>query len=152
MVGRLLLIIVAFVLFGCQREVPTAVPPATASGTPREEASLTPYGLAQAMDIPVYPGAEAPDGRSRAPFEDSHGGTRYELVLTTSDPLEKVVGFYRDKLKLDVMTTAGTAQAIGKTPRGNDLILSISREGATTAIHAKAIAYGKVKDGKSAKP
>jgi hypothetical protein len=109
---------------------------------PQGEA-LSPERLAELVDIPLYPGASAPSGKSKAPLKDASGGTRYELIQVTADPVAKVAAFYKEKLALDTLVSGNSGTAMGKSPKGNYLILTLSRTGDETTIKANAIAPPK---------
>lgn len=102
-------------------------------------ASLTPAGMAKAMDVPLYPGAEAPDGLSTMPKRISDGTIHYLLVLATKDSPARVNAWYTSKLGLQAM---GKMLA-GKTKNGNDVIVTVGPEGGRTLVRIKSIAYGK---------
>jgi hypothetical protein len=130
---------------GCTRPDPPAEHEHNHGPSPAtrlEPNGATPETLAQAMDVPVYPGSRVPDGVSRAPQPDGHGGTRYELVMHTSDSVGEVSAFYRERLGLAAMEEGDHAQLIGKTPNGNDAIIRIVRDGEMTTIRVNVIAYG----------
>ena len=137
------------VLVGCSSsekpEPATAKLPEIKKGevglAPTKSEDLTPEGLAKLMDVPAYPGAEAPDGVTRPPAKDGYGGTRIELVLATKDPVKNVADFYKNKLKIDGFPQGSGMQLIGKTSKGNDLMIAIGPEAGRTMIRIKAIAY-----------
>lgn len=99
----------------------------------------TPQELAAQCDVPIYPGAKAPDDMSRMPRHDNDG-VHYELVLTTKDPVGKVADFYSKQLKLPVDKLQTTPSIVGETPKGNDLILTFNTELGQTVIRIKSIA------------
>lgn len=125
-------------LAGCSRQ--ESPRPAEGAGK-GEEAVLTPQSLAEKADVPIYPGAKVPDGRSRAPYEIPNGETRVEIVMETPDPLAKVIAFYEAKVK-QIGNASGPLVA-GKTPKGNDVLINVSRDGKLTTIKVNAIAYGE---------
>ena len=108
--------------------------------------TLTPEEIAKTVEVPLYPGATAPDGLSRAPAKDQAGDTRYELVLRTADPVEKVAAWYEKETKLEGMREGGSAQLIGKTASGHDAMITITpdeSEKGKTRIRVAAIVYQK---------
>ena len=146
------LLAISLVLIGCSKPAdqpapdttkPTTEKPVTKAETPKQEANLTPATLAEKIDAPLYPGSEAPDQMTRPPVDDKFGGTRYELVLATKDSIDKVAQFYQDKLHLDALARDNGKQLIGKSPKGNDLLIMVGTEAGRTMIRFKAIAYKK---------
>lgn len=147
----LVLIALGLLGTGCatSKETPQANPPVTktaeasgdapASKEPSAPADLTPESIAKAADVPLYPGAQAPDGMSMMPKKRDDGSTHYSLVLATNDPVKKVAAWYTEKLNLRAMS----GMIIGKSPKGNDLILKIAPEAGRTLVHIKSIAYSK---------
>ena len=57
----------------------------------------TPQEFAERADVPLYPGAETPDKTSNVRREGNE--VRYEIVMITKDMPDKVMSFYKDKLK-----------------------------------------------------
>lgn len=100
----------------------------------------SPAELSKAADVPLYPDAHVPSGRSRAPYKDPQGAMHYEIIMLTSDTSEKVLAFYRTKMK-DM--GGGGPMIVGKTPNGNDVIITAVREGKETTIKANVIVYSK---------
>jgi len=121
---------VAILCVGCASSPPVAKP---------IEPILGPDDLAARVDIPLYPKAEIPDGRSRAPHTDDAGSTRYELIQTTKDPVAKIVRFYQEKLKLEAGKGTNPVMLMGQSPKGNYLMIRILPEKGSTMIQANAI-------------
>ena len=141
------LLIVGFTGAGCAKEEKaasvTTMPPASTGPVSNEPASkiatvdLTPASMATAMDVPLYPGATAPDGLSSKPDKRTDGSTRYSLVLATKDAPAKVLAFYAKELGLEAK--AGTV--VGTTKKGNAVIVSAAPEAGRTLVRLKSIAY-----------
>lgn len=102
----------------------------------------SPQDLAAKCDVPLYPGAKAPEGMNRMPRRDPEG-IHYDLVLTTPDPPRKVIQYYATSLKLNASTTGGALAVMGKTPKGNDAIIAVASEGGQTVVRIQALAYAK---------
>ncbi len=135
----------ALFLVACAKPVETSKADAAGTPTPASPAAsadLTPEGVAKSADVPLYPGAEAPENMSAMPDHRSDGSTHYSLVLATPDSLEKVTTWYVGKLALSSKPMGGGQTIIGKTPKGNDLIVTIAPEAGRTMIRIKSIAYG----------
>jgi hypothetical protein len=101
----------------------------------------TPEELAKRCDLPIYPGAKAPDGMSRMPRKDPGGGTAYDLVLTTHDDKSRVTSFYSKVLKKPALRSKEGNQIMGRTPKKNDAIVTVTSDGGETMIRINAISY-----------
>lgn len=136
------LLIVGLVGTGCTKEE-KAAPDTTAPVATGEPASkiatvdLTPARMAATMDVPLYPGATAPDGLSSIPDVRTDGSTHYSLVLASPDAPAKVLAFYAKALGLEAK--AGTV--VGTTKKGNAVIVSAATEAGRTLIRLKSITY-----------
>ena len=130
----------ALLLVACSKPAetppPAAKPPATG---PKVESPKTPEAMAKAMDVPLYPGATAPDGLSTAPEKRTDGGTRYSLVLATKDTPEKALAWYGDHLR--AQSVGG--MVAGMSPKGNNVIVTAKVEAERTLVTIKSIAYPK---------
>ena len=128
----------ALLLVACSKPAPA--PTATAAVPPKSAAvPESPEAMAKAMDVPIYPGAEAPDGLSSRPDVRSDGSTHFSLVLATKDAPAKALAWYGDHLA--AQTLGG--MVAGKTPKGNDVIVTAKTEAGRTLVRIKSIAYGK---------
>ncbi len=92
-------------------------------------------------DIPIYPDARMPDNKSNV--RSNGGQTRLELVMRTSDPIEKVAKFYVKELKLDRSKEGNAVRLMGRTPKGNYAIVDLTKVDNDTLISAVAIAIDK---------
>jgi len=101
----------------------------------------TPDELAADCDVPIYPGATAPQAMSHMPTKDSEGAMRYELVLATKDSPEKVAKFYGDKLHFESKQGEGGVSLMGTTAKKNAVIIKVGPEAGQTIIRINAIAY-----------
>jgi hypothetical protein len=101
----------------------------------------SPMELAKECDVPMYPGAKAPDGMSRLPRKNQDGSMTYDLVLTTNDSPEKVANFYAEGLKLKATKAGGAVHLMGKTPKKNDVILTIESGAGQTIVRISSIKY-----------
>jgi hypothetical protein len=88
----------------------------------------------------MYPGSKAPDGMSRLPRKDAEG-VHYDLVLTTSDSPKRVIDFYTTQLKVRPAASEDGSMLVGKTPKGNDALISVAAEGGQTVVRIRALAY-----------
>lgn len=133
----------ALLLVACAKPQTPAVPAVEAPAKPPAAASanLTPESLAKAMDVPLYPGAEAPDRMSSMPETRPDKSVHYSLVLATTDDVDKVAAWYEKQLGLKVMPGMGGKSIVGKTKTGNDVIVTIGPEAGRTMIRVKAIKY-----------
>lgn len=90
-------------------------------GTPQENLAtnaqfMSAADLAAKADVPIYPGAETPEGTSTV--QSSKDGTRYEIVMSTTDIPEKVMKFYESKLQHAELMAAGST-VMGMSPKGH---------------------------------
>ncbi len=131
----------ALLLVACTKPAPV---PVVAPAPPKPVAvDLTPEGMAKAMDVPLYPGAEAPDGLSVAPVRSKDGSTRYSLVLATKDPVDKAATWYADRLRSTAPKFQGGRSIFAQSPKGNDLQIVVAPEAGRTLIRIKSMAYQK---------
>lgn len=135
--------VLALALAACSRAPET---PAAGGSTPPPPAppvasDLTPEGMAKAADVPMYPGALAPDGLSSAPRRGQDGTTHYTLVLATEDSPQKAAAWYASALKLKAVPGMGGVSILGKSKKGNDLMITIGPEAGRTLIRIRSIAY-----------
>lgn len=128
----------ALLLAACAKPHESA-PPTEPSAAKVVASALTPEDMARAMDVPVYPGATAPDGMSSAPEKRGDGSTHYAMVLATGDSPSKVLAWYAKGLDLPALG----GSIIGKTKKGNDLLIKVAPEAGRTLVRIKSIAYGK---------
>lgn len=100
-------------------------------------AFLTPTEMAEKADVPLYPGAETPDGKSSV--KEGEAENRYEILMTTPDPVDKVLAFYESKMERSQKTTSNDG-VMGTTAKGNFVIVNTSRTGKKTTITAVSVA------------
>ena len=131
----------ALLLVACTKPAPV---PVVATAPPKPVAvDLTPEGMAKAMDAPLYPGSEAPDGLSTAPYRTKDGTVHYSLVLATKDPVDKAALWYAERLKTTAPKFQGGRSVFAQSPKGNDLQIVFAPEAGRTLIRIKSIAYVK---------
>lgn len=131
------LICLAMALAGCSREPETTakqpegemiVP--TKGGAPVDSSALmSATDLAKAADIPLYPKAELPSGKSNLRKDDKQ--TRYEVVMVSTDPSDKILAFYRAKLE---HVSDAKDQVMGTTKKGQYVIVKTTTEKGKTNI------------------
>lgn len=134
----------ALILVACAKpeEAPApVVVKAPPKATPLEKAPDTPEAMAKAMDVPLYPGAEAPDRMSSAPEKRTDGGIGYSLVLATKDPVPAVAAWYGKQLKLPALPGKKGMTVVGLTGKGNQTIVNVAPEAGRTFIRIKSIVY-----------
>ena len=73
----------------------------------------TPEEMAQKMDVPLYPGAEAPQDMSEKPKKRPDGGIGYSLVLATNDPVKKVGEWYGKELGMSALPSKAGMTIVG---------------------------------------
>jgi hypothetical protein len=100
--------------------------------TPNPDQFTSPAGLAQKADVPLYPGADTPEGASTVQSSDK--GTRFEIVMSTTDPAPKVLKFYEGKLQHAEIITGGTT-VMGISPKGNYVSVKTSKVSNRTDIN-----------------
>jgi hypothetical protein len=135
-------------LAGCSREPEPAVAPdghVHVAGEAAEEhidpeQAMSPTEMAEKADVPLYPDADAPDGKSN--FRKSDAETRYEIVLTTPDPPEKVLKFYEKNL---TKAQRMTPKLMGVSKKGNSVMVSADQSNGLTTITLVSIAMTGLK-------
>jgi hypothetical protein len=133
--------------FGCSKPISAPESPGddpSSRTTTAFNAPSTPQEMAGRCDVPIYPGAQAPDDLSRMPHKDPDGNTNYELVLTTKDSGKQVGDFYGRALKLPVSQDKNVYTLVGTSPHGSEVILHIDPEGGQTVIRIHSIAHKAV--------
>ncbi len=94
--------------------------------------------MATKQGVPLYPGAEAPEGQSSVTMGVTEG--RYTLVLVTPDPLPKVVSFYKSKIPvLNGGMNNGNAEFLGSSANKSSVALTISSKDKKTTIRLSAV-------------
>jgi hypothetical protein len=139
-----LTVALATLLCACSREPSIPDKPSddpSARTTTIHNPPQTPQAASTACDVPMYPGAKAPDGMSRMPRVNQDGSTTYNLVLTTNDTPQKVADFYSNDLKIAPVKTDIGLRIMGKTPKKNDAIVTIESEAGETVVRISSIAY-----------
>lgn len=127
---------------------PVAAPPANLPGQKRPEgfvdpAQSTPVPMTSGVaaeissgaDVPLYPGA----GEVAAASGKQGERERFEIRMTTPDPIEKVEAFYVEQLKLEASGEAANRQLMGRSPKGRFVIITLKREGEKTKIEARVV-------------
>jgi hypothetical protein len=129
---------------GCTKSAVTAQAPGDDPSTRTTtdfNAPSTPEEMAQKCDVPIYPGALAPDDMSRMPHKDNDGNTVYELVLTSKSTPAQVAEFYSKSLKLPSSKGKDGTTMFGTSPHGNELLLEIVHEGGQTVTRIHSIVH-----------
>lgn len=94
--------------------------------------------MAKKEGIPIYPGSQTPSGESSV--TSGAGETRYELVMVTSDSINKVADFYRQKIAgLDGKVTGDTADFMGMAGTNIPVHITAGVRNGKTNIRAAAI-------------
>lgn len=85
------------------------------------------------LSVPFYPGSKAVSGRDMK--ADTNGKKTFVSVRTTSDTSDKVINFYRDKVKEATTTQAGDMSAIGgKLADGRQVSVMAIKKGGVVEI------------------
>ncbi len=95
-----------------------------AGGKPEEGELLSPTELAAKADVPLYPGAELPDGKSNV--RSDQGSSRYEILMSSPDPVDKILKFYGQKLQKAERMPGGD-NLMGMTPKGHYASVKVVR-------------------------
>jgi len=80
------------------------------------------------LGVPIYPGAEQTEGGMQVKSAKGVSGT---YVFRTSDPPEKVLAFYREKLQdrdANFIEAAGSGMITGGKDRENGFLIAVARE------------------------
>jgi len=94
--------------------------------------------MATKQGVPLYPGSDAPSGQSTVTSGVTESS--YNLVLETSDPVKKVVDFYKSKVPgLNGGANAGGSEFRGLTPNKTPVHITISGKDGKTRISVVAI-------------
>lgn len=133
--------VILLVLFGCSPTQQATQPTESSSNRPAVT-SQTPatQTLLDRLGVPTYPGS-VQAGSAESP--ESAGSTHYNVLLTTSDSVAKVLAFYKDQLKFASSTKDGVSQLVGRTKQGADVLIFIQPEEDGTHITVKGILYSK---------
>ena len=105
--------------------------------TPTNGVAMSKDELSAKADIPLYPGAEVPEGQSKV--TPTSVETRYEINMYTSDSVDKVADFYKDKLHMDKQGTSSSANLLGMTPKGELAKITVEAKDGKTHIQAVAV-------------
>lgn len=124
------LLVAALLIVGCEGRKPVVSPEQHANATIESAEEL-----AAAADIPLYPGAQLPEGRSNIKTLDKE--TRYEIIMTTADDPAKVQMYYEREAKVSKIPDTGSL--MGLSSKGHFLKLDIARKGDETTITAVAV-------------
>ncbi len=150
-VALLSIAIVCVFASGCYRDEPgdlkANASKAEDKGNPQREIpengiAMSKNDLAAKADIPLYPGSITPEGLSK--IVPSSTGTKYEINMTTSDPVSKVADFYQAKLHLDKQGASNAIDMFGMTPKGLLAKIKIGTKNGKTEIQAVSIDEKKV--------
>jgi hypothetical protein len=134
-IGCLLVLVVA----GCSgpktEDMPAVAPAAPTTTIPASTG--TPLDLA---GVPTYPGATQA-GSAVSP--ESAGATHFSVLLNTSDSVDKVVAYYKEKLGFQSSSKSEMTQLVGRTKQGADVLIFITPDQGQTQISVKGILYSK---------
>jgi hypothetical protein len=100
---------------------------------PSAEAPAEDAGSGVATGVPVYPGATATEGGGELSTGDTSGGTKVQQY-TTSDSVDAVAAFYKDKLG---------PRALSARSGGSALVQLMGSDGAITVAIAPDSGSGK---------
>lgn len=131
--------VVLAALFGCSETQKPSESPQVEKAPIPADTGLSPEKVALQADIPIYPGATFPNGVTKAPAKDSNGKLHVYLVMTTKDPAEKVLDFYKGKGQMEVTKEAKASQVMGVTPKGNMAIIKVATGASETTIDISSI-------------
>ncbi len=106
-----------------------------------EERVITPFGtvettkdpakIAEKLDVDIYPGARAIEGGSDVRAMGMHTVTG---VFETSDPVDKVAAFYRDRYPKGIYTASGNEHTLVVAEKGSMITIHMQDEGGRTKL------------------
>jgi hypothetical protein len=115
---------------GCSS--PPAKPDLAAKTSP---VIMSPEELLQKADLEQYPGSSMPEGKSSVSVKGEE--TRVEVVMLTSDSVQKVIDFYKKAVSHPEVTGKGDRQALlGTTEHQGFARIFAVRKKAQTEIQA----------------
>ena len=86
------------------------------------------------LGVPQYPGATLKDEGSQAKVQTG-AGTAHSVALTTTDPPQKVIDWYKGQVTVDTsMTTPDGAMLMGKCKDGQQVTVTASLDNGKTTI------------------
>lgn len=150
--GTWLLALVALLaLPGCRKkavvvETPQAV---VTEGSSVLESQMS--TVATKFGVPIYPGAKPDSKFSMMPASNAPAERAY-LMYVTTDPVEKVLAFYKSQMSLQEQMVGAVAQLKGMTPTGAALTINIARDltnartSFTITANAQATTYASQTD------
>lgn len=125
-------------LLGCSRDSSVEKPATSMSkAIPENGIAMSKDELAAKADIPLYPGADVPEGQSKVTPLSTE--TRYEINMFTGDPVSKVEAFYKDKLRVDKQGSNTAIDMMGMTPKGELAQIKIETKNGKTHIQAVSV-------------
>lgn len=106
-----------------------------------EERVVTPFGtvettkdpakIAEKLDVEIYPGAKAVEGGSDVRAMGMHTVTG---IFETSDPVDKVAAFYRERYPKGIYTASGGEHNLAVPDKGSMISIHMQDEGGRTRI------------------
>ncbi len=93
-------------------------------------------------DVPLYPGATFPNGKSQQPKKDESGKLHIYLFMETKDPVEKVVQFYQSAGQFSVLKQSNMQQLQGLSKKGNLELITVTGSPTGTTIDVKSVQGG----------
>ena len=125
------------VMIGCTKAPAPDAASKTDSAKEVQGIAMAPSELFKKAEFPQYPGSDLPEGKSGITSAGSQ--TRYELHMTTTDSIQKVVDYYKSKLKVDQKGTAQAVDMLGMTPKGKLVQIKLGLSKGSTTIQAVVI-------------
>ena len=100
--------------------------------------------MAKKGGIPIYPGSDVPQGGSTVTAGVTESS--FKMTMVTSDPLKKVLSYYKTKLPtLNGGMNNGTADMLGTTSTKAPIHVTISSKDGKTTVVATAIVENSAK-------
>ncbi|MEA2552256.1 MAG: hypothetical protein QOJ65_432 [Fimbriimonadaceae bacterium] len=122
---------------------------ASAPGSPSEVMGR----YAQQFGVPIYPGASPDTSHFAAPPQET---SRIYLVYVSSDPIEKVLEFYKRSMTMQVFQYGTATQLKGTSSTGADVTInvgpSVQRSGTNFTITAVALPATRIASASPAMP
>jgi hypothetical protein len=133
-------LILALVLGACKREDPSAAVEQEHNHDTQEVQGIveSPESLAGRADVPIYPGATLPEGKSNVRSDGQQ--TRFELVMESEDAALDVNAFYERESGFESRPDGDGFTLMGRTPKGHYAMVTVQREAEVTKIVAVSIA------------
>jgi hypothetical protein len=119
---------------------PSTLAPAQVQDSTSPEVTLGAGSKLADTGVPAYPGSVV-KGEASSPRS---GENHITVMLSTPDPLDKVVAFYKEKLKVEASERKGVTVLVGRTKEDANYIVEVSRSGSETKVTVRGIIYAKL--------